>query len=270
MNKLINTLKKIWNVFFNILYKIKRWILVFMGIMCLWYFRNVTIFLGYINAFSLIWVYIGALFILIAVFINKLLMLLNKTHKIVKKICLILLTAFLLSFVVVEGLIKIHARPSHSENADYLIVLGAGLYRGGPSVALLRRINAAARYSGSNPDVIIIVSGGRGDGQHFSEAEVMSRVLQERGVNISQIIIEEASANTYENIKNSAKIINDFDKKIVVVSSEFHLFRAKCLAKKMGFKNIGAIASWTPLILVPNYYLREYLAVMKDFISGNL
>jgi len=209
------------------------------------------------------WVYAGNFLIIVAVLFNLLLKIFNKTHKIIKIVFLSVIISISLSFVIIESLIFINARSHKYENADYIVILGAGLYRGAPSLTLLRRINAAINYSNENPHVKIIVSGGTGEGQRTSEALAMARVLENNGINSDRIIIEDRSSSTYENLKFSGELISDLDKKIIISSSEFHLFRAKIIAKKLGYKNVGVLASRTPGILLPNYYAREYFAVLK-------
>jgi uncharacterized SAM-binding protein YcdF (DUF218 family) len=243
--------------------------LVFAGLLCIWYYFALLNFIGHLRTINLIWIFIGAFFILIALFFNLLAFLFSKMHKTVKVICASLLIVFLLSLGIIEGLIFFNARSKNYENADYVIILGAGLFRGGPSLTLLRRINSAIKYANNNPDVKIIVSGGFGEGMRISEAEVMSRVLLSNGIREENIIMEDRSTNTYENLKYSGKLISDFSKKVVISSSEFHLFRAKIIAGKIGYKNIGTLASWSPRILLPNYYLREYFAIVKTLIVGN-
>jgi len=237
--------------------------LIFAGLMCIWYFLAISNFIGYISTFNTVWIYIGVFLILFTVFLKQILWLFSKMHRIIKAVCLCLVIIFLSSFFIIESLVFINARSKNTENADYIIILGAGLYRGGPSLTLLRRINVAVRYANDNPDVKIIVSGGTGQGQRISEAAVMSRVLQNNGIDADRIIIEDKSTNTFENLKFSGEIISGFDKKVLIASSEFHLFRAKIIASRLKYKNVGVLASRTPRILLPTYYLREYFAVIK-------
>ncbi|MCL2180189.1 MAG: YdcF family protein [Treponema sp.] len=240
--------------------------IIFSGVMCFWYFSALFNFIGYISAFNLIWIVIGTALILTGVFLKSLLTLSAKMHIIFKMIFAPIIIIFALSFLIIESLVFFSARSSGSENADYLIILGAGLYRGGPSLTLLRRINTAVDYAVRNPGVKIITSGGTGQGQARSEAAIMSNVLQINGIGIDRILIEDKSTNTFENLKYSARLMNDLNKKAVIVSSEFHLFRAKIIAKRLGYNNAGTLASRTPRLLLLHYYLREYLAVIKTLI----
>lgn len=245
-------------------------VFIVIGIICIWYFIKITSFIGYLNTFSLIWVFIGIIFIFIAVFMKKISILFTKMHKFIKLLCLIFITLFSLSFIIIEGLIIINAKTKHSDNANYLILFGAGLNRNTPSLTLVGRIDATINYSKNNPYTKIIVSGGKGSNEKLSEAEVMSKALQNNGVDINRIVIEDKSKNTYEDLKYSGEMIENVEKKIVMASSEFHLFRIQCIAKKLGYKNMGTLAGRTPPILLPNYYVREYFAIIKELTMGNI
>jgi uncharacterized SAM-binding protein YcdF (DUF218 family) len=244
-------------------------IILFIGILNLVYFIAITVFIGYVNIYNFIWVFIGSLFILFYKVKRKILGLYKKIPGIIKLFSLIIITLFLLSFIIIEGLIIRDAQNKNIENANYVIILGAGLNGSNPSLTLLHRINAAIGYLKKNTSAGVIVSGGKGPRETFTEAEVMSKLLQNNGIEIGRIIIEDRSTSTYENLLYSGNLI-DLNKKVVIVSSGFHLFRAKNIAKKIGYKNIGGIAGKTPLLLLPNYYVREYLAVIKEIITNNM
>lgn len=175
----------------------------------------------------------------------------------------------ILSFVVLEIVIITSAIPTKKMDSDYLVVLGAGLRGEIPSLTLLQRLDKSLEYIKNNPDIKIVVSGGKGAGETITEAEAMKRYLTQHGVNEERIIKEENSTNTSENLKFTAKILKEMDKKeslkITIVTSDFHVFRAKFLAARQGFKadGYGVISK---LILMPTYYVREYFAVIKSFV----
>ena len=257
---------KCTNRYMNILFSI-------FGITCILYFIILTIALGYFNSFNIIWIFAGILFFIIAKYAKVLLMKFSKTNKILKIIYSTFILGIVLSFVIIEIFVIFNAKSRNYENADYLIILGAGLDRRNPSypsVTLTRRIRMAINYSKHNPDVMIIVSGGTGRNNEHSEAEVMSRVLQRNDINRERIIIEDRAVNTLENLSFSGDLIKNLDKKVVIVSCDFHLFRARLIANKIGYTNIGTLASRTKRVLLPNYYVREYFAVIKELMVGNI
>ncbi len=187
----------------------------------------------------------------------------------VKNIIMGIIALGMISFVILETVIITSAIPTKKTDSDYLVVLGAGLRGEIPSLTLLQRLDKSLEYIKNNPDIKIVVSGGKGAGETITEAEAMKRYLTRHGVREERIIKEEKSTNTLENLKFTAKILKELDKKenlkITIVTSDFHVFRAKFLAARQGFKVDGYSVISEP-ILMPSYYVREYFAVIKSFV----
>ena len=97
----------------------------------------------------------------------------------------------------------------------------------------------------------------------------MKRFLIKHGVAEDQIIKEEKSTNTLENMKFTTEILKKLEKseniEVTIVTNNFHMFRAKFLAKRQGLKVYGYPAPLHPM-LVPTCFVREYLAVINSFI----
>lgn len=172
-------------------------------------------------------------------------------------------------FLFVEGCIISGFFSKAPESVDCIIVLGAKVNGERPSLALENRINAAYEYLIQNKDTLCIASGGRGDDEMISEAECISRELISRGIDESRIICEGRSTSTSENLKFSAELIDSTDKSVAVVTSNFHVFRSKALARKCGIKNIYGISADLPSILLPHYLVREFISVVVDTIYQN-
>ena len=171
-------------------------------------------------------------------------------------------------FVIIESFIIAHAILSNSNTpSDFLIVLGARVKGETPSLALKYRMDKAYDYLLLHPDTKAILSGGQGPGEDITEAEAMRRYLSGRGISESRLILEDHSKNTSQNISNSFAIIEEQKKsaEVTVVTSRFHILRSKMIAKDLG-KKVHWIGSDTMLYLLPNYYLREFFAVVKEFI----
>ncbi|SHK18931.1 DUF218 domain-containing protein [Caminicella sporogenes DSM 14501] len=97
----------------------------------------------------------------------------------------------------------------------------------------------------------------------------MKKFLIAKGIQEDRIIQEDKSTSTYENLKFTKNIIEKINKKnkykVLIITSDFHLFRAKFLAKRLGFKAYG-IPAKTPESIKKYIYLREYAAVIKSFL----
>lgn len=152
------------------------------------------------------------------------------------------------------------------KNADYLIVLGASVKGTVPSLALAERIHAAADYLKENKDTIAIASGGQGPGEEISEAESIKRELMKLGISEARIIKEDHSTNTYENIDFSKKLIPGDAKLGLVVTNNFHMYRAISITRDRGLEVEGLPAK-TPGKAVVKSYTREYLAITKFYLK---
>lgn len=190
----------------------------------------------------------------------------------VKKPIFVLTIIFVISFFVIEGLIILNSFTDDVIATDYVVVLGAGLFGDKPSPSLELRLRKAAEYAAKYPHIPIVVSGGQGPDEWISEAEAMSHFLVENGILATKIIKEDSSRNTNENLALTKEVLkrDTLTKrpKVLLITSEYHMFRAKFLAKRHGFIPYGICAP-TPIYpgyLKPLYYLREYFAVIKSLL----
>lgn len=151
-------------------------------------------------------------------------------------------------------------------DAQYAVVLGAQIHGTQPSRTLRERLDAAYEFQRENPDVVLIVSGGQGSDESATEASVMYGYLQKRGADMSRVFREERASDTRENLLNSAVIAADLGLDAghpVIVTSEFHMCRAKYIAGTLGLKATGVPSRTRPWILMLNYELREVFAFGK-------
>jgi uncharacterized SAM-binding protein YcdF (DUF218 family) len=181
-------------------------------------------------------------------------------------ICLIL---FIISFVVVEAFIWSSTKDERNTKVDFVVLLGAGLKGDRITATFMNRMENCVKYLKVNPEIRVIVSGGQGIGETISEAEAMKRYLTEKGIKEDRILEEDKATSTFENFKYSKIVLNqnlgDKDYKIMIITNDFHMFRAKMLAKRCGFIAYGMPAkTWWGVF--PNSCIREYFAVIKSFL----
>lgn len=154
---------------------------------------------------------------------------------------------------------------------DAVIVLGAGLRGETPSLTLRNRLDKALDYYERNPDCIIVVTGGQGQGEDITEALAMERYLVARGVPEEKIIKEELSTSTYENFENARLLLSERflgDYSAVIVTNDFHILRAVSTAEKVGLDSPTHIHSPTPIYTALPSVLRECLATVKYILIG--
>lgn len=181
-------------------------------------------------------------------------------------VCLCL---FALTFSITEGVILSHAR-TQAQDIDYLVVLGAQVRGHVPSRALEDRLRTAADYLDAHPDVICIVSGGQGSGEEITEAACMAQYLQDAGISAERIWQEDRAKDTRENLLFSLALIAEQTgtqpECIGILSSEYHLYRAKQLAQSLGVRAVGVAAPTSLLYAKVNYFIREAVAVWYTWL----
>ncbi|PLR98427.1 YdcF family protein [Bacillus sp. T33-2] len=159
-----------------------------------------------------------------------------------------------------------HSHMKVPKNVDYVIVLGARVKGTVPSLALQSRIDKAADFLKDHENCIAIASGGKGSGEDIPEAESIKRELVKQGIDGSRILLEDKSTDTYENIRFSKALIPETAKTGLVVTNDFHIFRAKMIANDEGLE-ISGLPAETPYQAVLKSYIREYLALTKYYIK---
>ena len=165
---------------------------------------------------------------------------------------------------------------SHSQledDADIMIILGCQVKPWGPSVLLQDRLDTALDYLEEHPDMTVVVSGGQGPDEPMSEAQCMYDYLVEHGVDGENIVLEDNSGNTWENIQYTLELFQDGTVeptgKILAVSNGFHLARIRLLwsRKWEGTYTLSTLAA--PSSHLPSrlsMYLREPFALVKSWL----
>ena len=158
-------------------------------------------------------------------------------------------------------------RPGRKKNCRYLIVLGAQVRGERITDSLKRRLDAALLYHQVCPSVKIIVSGGQGKGEDVSEAYAMAQYLREHEVKDEQIMLEDQSRTTRENLRFSKAYLEELKTPVGIVTNNFHLFRALLIGRSEGYENLTGIAAGCNRILFLNYMVREFFAVVWLWIQ---
>ena len=176
--------------------------------------------------------------------------------------CLYILSTFM-GFLIYSELCLILPK---RRKCDFVIVHGAGLLRGCEVSPLLRaRLDkGAAVYRRSGAGTKIIVSGGQGGNETVTEASAMSAYLLGIGIPEHDIIPEDQSKNTWQNIRNSKQIIDSLKpgSRVVFVTKNYHVFRTGYYAFKQHLKAEG-VGCRTAFYYWPTAFIREYIAIIK-------
>ena len=176
-------------------------------------------------------------------------------------------------FCVVEIPIIKNARTDRDDERPYLVVLGAAVYGDQPSLTLVRRLEGALDYLERYPDSVVIVSGGMGPGETVTEAQAMYDWLVANGVDPDRVLKEDRATSTKENLEFSFDIIRQRGDepagKVAIVSSAYHLYRAKLMARMQGVEAAGVAAPWGYFFVMLNYFIREAFGVTHLWVFGS-
>ena len=147
-------------------------------------------------------------------------------------------------------------------DADYIVVLGAGVIGVRVTPLLAARIDRGIELLGYNPDAVLIMSGGQGPGEDIAEGEAMARYAERKGVRMEKILVEEKSASTEENLRFSRELMEKDQPGVIVVTTAYHVFRALLLAKQQGLKCVGFGAKTTWYFTL-NALIREFAGYLR-------
>lgn len=189
------------------------------------------------------------------------------------RVLLAVLIAGVLAFGGLLGAVLWGSYDHVQGDPQIMVILGCQVKPWGPSVLLQDRLDKALSYLEDHPDLTVVVSGGQGPDEHISEAQCMYDYLTAHGVDGEQILLEDQSHNTVQNLRYTvdllAKAGYDTTADMVVVSNGFHLTRVRMLWNRVcgGDYNLSTLAA--PSSHLPSrlkMYLREPLALVKSFL----
>ena len=184
-----------------------------------------------------------------------------------------------LCFAGLEACIGLHSRDRMAGEPRVMVIFGCQMRRDGPSILLRDRLDKALEYLGDHPDMKIIVTGGKGDDEHVSEAQGMYDYLTAHGVDGHDILLEDQSRNTHQNIRNTLALMGetsipwagseDGPGSYVLVSSDFHLARILMLWGRAAGTTANVSTLPAPVSHAPSRVqmtFREPLALVKSFL----
>ena len=189
------------------------------------------------------------------------------------KALIALILVGVLAFAALLGAV-LHGSYDHVQgDPQIMVILGCQVKSWGPSILLQDRLDKALDYLEEHPDMTVVVSGGQGPDEHVTEAQAMYDYLLAHGVNGEQILLEEESHNTVQNLKYTRELLEsegyDLTADIVVVSNGFHLTRVQMLWERVwgsgdNLSTLAAPSSHMPSRL--KMYIREPIALVKSFV----
>ena len=191
-------------------------------------------------------------------------------NKIFKKIIIAILCICLLGGIAVVGINAymisyankyiLTEEDLKSEDFDCIMVLGAGLWDGEPSPMLQERLDFGLIAYETECSGKLLMSGDHGR-KEYDEVNKMKEVAIQNGVPADNVFMDHAGFSTYESMYRARDVFQV--EKMVIVTQEYHLYRAVYNARKLGIDAYGFAAD---RLEYPIYNdVREALARLKDF-----
>lgn len=147
---------------------------------------------------------------------------------------------------------------------DAILILGANVFPDGTvSLMLKDRLTRGYELYMKGKALKIIVSGDHGQ-KEYDEVGAMKKFLVARDVPAADIFLDHAGFSTYESVYRAREIFQV--KKVIIVTQEYHLFRALFIARQLGLEAYGVAADLNDYgEIMKVYKLRELAARNKDF-----
>ena len=173
------------------------------------------------------------------------------------------------AMLVCEWRAGIENLSSGASDGEYVVVLGCAVRGDEPGEALRARIDSAYSYIGDAENVHVFACGGRSPEDSVGEGECIARELETMGISPDSISVEGDSTTTRENIENVCPLIPDDVHEVTLVSSNFHLLRAKFIAGRVfssagrGDITVKTVSAPTELLKLPCAAVREFAALVR-------
>jgi len=165
-------------------------------------------------------------------------------------------------------------RAGRSDDAgpvDAIVVLGAAQYDGRPSRQLAARLDHVVTLWDQGLSPRVVVTGGKQEGDRFTEAEASRNYLVDRGVPAEAILAEDTSHNTYDSLAAVAEVLDEVGvTRVLLVTDPFHTARSELIAGEVG---LDAQSSPTPTSVIGGWesfklHLKEGAGVSLGRIIG--
>ena len=201
----------------------------------------------------------------------------KKAGKIIKKTILLLLILGILGACALFGIDAwvVHStaprvltpeEAAELEDVDCILVLGC-LVRseGNPSDMLADRLRRGVELykAGAAPKLLMTGDHGR---TNYDEVNTMKQYAMDEGIPSQDIFMDHAGFSTYESMYRARDIFQA--KKILIVTQEYHLYRALYVAQALGLEAYGVNADYRNYSGQSMRDIREILARNKDFLTS--
>ena len=151
-------------------------------------------------------------------------------------------------------------------DVDCILVLGCKVHDSGtPSAMLEDRLRRSVALFDAGAAPKLLMSGDHGT-EPYNEVQTMKQYAIDHGIASSDIFMDHAGFSTYESLYRAKEIFGA--KKIIIVTQEYHLYRALYIANALGIEAYGVHSDYRNYAGQAGFDLREILARNKDFLTS--
>ena len=151
-------------------------------------------------------------------------------------------------------------------DVDCILVLGCKVHDSGtPSAMLEDRLRRSVALFDAGAAPKLLMSGDHGT-EPYNEVQTMKQYAIDHGIASSDIFMDHAGFSTYESLYRAKEIFGA--KKIIIVTQEYHLYRALYIANALGIEAYGVHSDYRNYAGQTGFDLREILARNKDFFTS--
>ena len=203
-----------------------------------------------------------------------------QTKKIRCILCICLIVGLALGIIGIGTVFGIDAYVVHStsqqilspeeaallEDVDCILVLGCKVHDNGvPSAMLEDRLRRGTELFQAGTAPKLLMSGDHGT-VTYNEVQAMKQYAIGKGIASSDVFMDHAGFSTYESIYRAKEVFQA--KRIVIVTQEYHLYRALYVAQALGVEAYGVSADYRSYVGQTARDIREILARNKDFLTS--
>jgi len=153
------------------------------------------------------------------------------------KIVLAIIAVTVVVLTVTAARIYRYSSVAVDKQADAAVVLGAAVWSQNVSPVFRERINHAVDLYRKGKVRKLIFTGGQGNSNEPTEAAAASSYAQANGIPIQDILVEQKSHTTFENIVNAKQLADANSlKTVLIVSDPMHMKRAMTMARDVGLR----------------------------------
>ena len=164
---------------------------------------------------------------------------------------------------MISSLSAAEQQASQLQDVDCIIVLGCQVHSdGSPSHMLRDRLQCGIELFELGASDRLLMSGDHGT-KGYDEVDAMKRYAVEAGIPSADVFMDHAGFSTYETVYRAKEIFGA--KKVIIVTQQYHLYRAMYIAQAMDMEVYGVAADYRQYSGQFSRDVREVLARVKDF-----